>query len=136
MPVPNEKTATRITELEELGSEIRDYIDTYTHGIKNANNPSTSNADPALSRAALEAQRRLVAAAGRLTSLVLPPQEQLILLSAQHIEARALHIVVAADVAGLITNAGGEQDIDGVAEACGLEADKLGIDNIRRRVRT
>lgn len=135
MPVPNEETAARISELKELGSKIQGYIDAYTHGIENTDDSSGLNSDPALSRVALEAQRHLVAATGRLNSLVLPPQEQLILLSAQHLEARALHIVVAADVAGLIKNAGGEQDIGGLAEECGLEAEKLGMDNTPRRVR-
>ena len=78
----------------------------------------SSESSPVLSRAGLTAQRQLVAAAGRLSSLVLSPQEQLVLLSSKHLEARALHIAVATDVAGLIERQGGGQSrVADLAEA-------------------
>ena len=62
-----------------------------------------------------------------MSSLVIPPQEQLVLLSAQHLEARALHVAIAADVAGLIEkHGGGGCPVGVIAKEAGLEKDKLG----------
>jgi hypothetical protein len=73
-------------------------------------------------------QRFLVTALGRLNSLIVPAKEQLVLISGQHLEARALHVIAAADVAGLIEREGesGRIRLEKLADATGLETGKLG----------
>ena len=130
MHLPDPETTARIKQLRELGATIQSSINAYIAGIENS--PSSERLGPtnthaALSHATLAAQRQLVAAAGRLSSLVIPPQEQLVLLSAQHLEARALHIAIAADVAGIIERYGsGGCPVGVIAKESRLEKDKLG----------
>ncbi|KEZ41175.1 hypothetical protein SAPIO_CDS7255 [Scedosporium apiospermum] len=121
-----------VSPLRELGRTIQAGIEEYIAELEKATSGSSSapkgRQSPIPPHSVFEAQKFLINATGRLNSVLLSPKEQLVLLSAQHLEARALHIIAAADVAGIIERqgAGRGMSIRDLARETGLEEGKLG----------
>jgi hypothetical protein len=121
-----------VSQLRELGRTIQAGIEDYIAELEKATSESSSapkgRQRPIPPHAVFEAQKFLINATGRLNSVLLSPKEQLVLLSAQHLEARALHIIAAADVAGIIEKqgAGRGMSIRDLAQKTRLEEGKLG----------
>lgn len=111
--------------LLELGSliqsSIRNYIDTYRNVEK------TENVEDCLpTRAAFDAQRMLLSAAGKLTELVSEPRARLLEVSSQYFEARALHIIADRRIADLLATAGEDGfEIWKLENSVGIEGRKL-----------
>lgn len=87
--------------------------------------PSAPSAPPP--RDVFEAQRNLLAAAGKLTELVVEPGTRLQELAIQYMESRALHIVADKRVADILADAGTEHGvhIDVLARMTRIEGRKL-----------
>jgi len=125
-------TTSLVSQLREVGRTIQAGIEEYIAELEKATSGSSSapkgRQSPIPPHSVFEAQKFLINATGRLNSVLLSPKEQLVLLSGQHLEARALHIIAAADVAGIIERqgAGRGMSIRDLARETGLEEGKLG----------
>lgn len=117
-------TEIQISRLRALGNHIQIGIQEYIHCLQQKE--SDANPDALPSHQLLDARKSLCSLAARLNSAVLPPKEQLVLLSSQHIESRVLHTIVAADIAGIISRNGNERvAAETLAYESGLEVGKL-----------
>ncbi|KAK7745653.1 hypothetical protein SLS62_009694 [Diatrype stigma] len=119
----------RLLQLGSLiQSAIQDFVACKRQEVVSKTDPGRRGGEEGTlpSKALLDAQRTLLAAAGTLTELVSEPQSRLVEVGAQYWESRALHIVVDKRVPDLLSQGeNGSMHIKALGDKIGIEHRKL-----------
>lgn len=115
-----------LDQLLELGNLIQSSIERYVEGKRKLARSPVGDVPPP--RVVFDAQRNLLAAAGKLTELVVEPGTRLQETAIQYMESRALHIVADKRVADILAVHGKESGvhIDTLAQETRMDSRKLG----------
>lgn len=122
-----EHEAYDLDQLLQLGNLIQSSIERYVEGKRKMASCALGGDVPA-PRAVFDAQRDLLAAAGKLTELVVEPGTRLQETAIQYMESRALHIVADKRVSDILAAHGNESGvhIDILAQETQMDGRKLG----------
>lgn len=117
-----------LEQLIQLGDLIHSSIRQYVDGKRKLETVTTAVGEAPLPHAVFSAQRNLIAAAGKLTELVVEPGTRLQETSIQYMESRALQILADARVPDALAASDhlGGTHIDVLASEIKIERRKLG----------
>ncbi|KAL6711557.1 hypothetical protein ACN47E_004491 [Coniothyrium glycines] len=111
--------AQSIHQLREIGAIIQSSIETVTR----LNNTSK---DQLPAKPLFDAQRAILAAAGKLTELVSQPSIRILEVSSQYFESRCLHIIADKRVPDILAEGGARGvHVEKIAKSIGIETQKL-----------
>lgn len=112
--------------LLQLSSLIQKTISSYiSHRQSTIVSSTTEDGLGIPSRPLFDAQRTLLAAAGKLTELVSSPQTRLIEVANQYFEARALHVVADKRIPDILAKREKGVSVTELSQEVGIEARKL-----------
>ncbi len=120
-----QKTLTDAAELVQLTGLISSTSNKLLEEWGKEAGANTSESRSLPSRQLYEAQRTLLAAAGKLTELISEPSSRLIEVSSSFFEARALHVATEKCIPDIVRRRDGGMPVKELGEAVGIEERKL-----------